>query len=166
MWTIIKFQKKKLGDLKKDLSKNLGSCPKIYLPKLNLQKNKNNKTSNLESLLLGDYLFCHHNKFNINGMINSLKYCRGLKYFLTGFLFSQIEIAQFIKHCKTHEDNKGYIKQSFFDFERKQNFKFISGPFREVIFNIIQENQNKLKILAKNIEVTVSKKKDYLFRPV
>ena len=166
MWTIIKFHKKKLNDLRKDLSKKLGSDPEIYIPKLNLQKNINKSNHNLDTFLLDDYLLCYHGKFNTDGIINSLRYCKGLKYFLTGFLFSQNDIVEFIKHCKNHEDDNGHIKQSFFNFDNKQNFKFVSGPFSEIIFKIIKENHNKLKILIKNIEVTVSKKKDYLFRPV
>ena len=43
MWAIIKFDKKKLIELKKDLSKKLGSDPELYLPKLNLQKYKKKK---------------------------------------------------------------------------------------------------------------------------
>ena len=166
MWTVIRFEKKRLEDLKKDLSAKLGSAPKIYLPKLKLQKYKNNKIYNLDSLLLGDYLFCYHDKLNISGIMDSLKYCKGLKYFLTGFLLSQNEIVKFINNCKIHEDNEGYIRQSFFAFKKNQKFKFISGPFTEAIFQIIKENQNKIKILIKNFEVTVPKKRDYLFRPI
>lgn len=166
MWTIVKFDKNKLSQLKGDLCKKLGSSPKIYLPKIKIQKQKNNKIYYVDNFLLGNYMFCYHDSFSIKGIINSLKYCRGLKYFLVDFIFSQEELSSFIKNCKNHEDKNGYIKQSFFAFEKNQNFKFISGPFGNKIFSIIKENRKKLKILIENIEVTVSKNNNYLFRPV
>ena len=166
MWVVIKFHKNQLYNLKRDLKNKLGEDLKIYLPKLKLARSKSNKIYNSDSLLLGDYLLCYHSKFSLNGIINSLKYCKGIKYFLDGFLFSQEEIIKFIKNCKVNEDKNGYIKQSFFNFASKQNFEFISGPFNKMIFRIINENRNRLKILIKDIEVTVSKKKEYIFKPV
>ena len=43
MWTVLKFDKKNLGLLKEDLNKKLGQDYKIYIPKLRIQKYKNNK---------------------------------------------------------------------------------------------------------------------------
>ena len=43
MWTIIKFDKKKLDFLKEDFTKKLGKDFIIYNPKLSIQKYKNNK---------------------------------------------------------------------------------------------------------------------------
>ena len=43
MWTIIKFDKKKLDFLKEDFTKKLGKDFIIYNPKLFIQKYKNNK---------------------------------------------------------------------------------------------------------------------------
>ena len=64
-------------------------------------------------MLLGDYLLCFHKDFSNKSIISNLKYCRGLKYFLTDFLNSQIEIENFISECKKNEDNQGYLKPSF-----------------------------------------------------
>ena len=96
MWTIIKFDKKKINFLKKDFVKNLGKDVIIYTPKLFVQKYVKNKLVGKEFELLGDYLFCFHKKFQNPYTINSLKFCRGLKYFLNGFLQSQNEIKKFI----------------------------------------------------------------------
>ena len=60
MWTVLKFEKKSLGLLKDDLRKKLGNNFKIYIPKIRVQKYKNNKLINKEFNLLGDYLFCFH----------------------------------------------------------------------------------------------------------
>ena len=61
-------------------------------------------------------MICYHPKFNDDSIINKLKYCKGLSYFLNGFQKNQKEIIQFINHCKKHETTEGYIKQDFFDY--------------------------------------------------
>ena len=96
MWTIIKIDKKKLNIFKEDLTKKLGSNFQFYCPKLIVQKYKNNKLIKKEFNLLGDYMLCYHNDFNNPQTINKLKFIRGLKYFLNGFLQSQEEIQNFI----------------------------------------------------------------------
>ena len=110
-------------------------------------------------------MLCFHNSFENKNIIEVLKYCRGVKYFLNGFIKSQIEIINFVKKCKLNEDEKGYIKQSFFDFTGKKKFKFLSGPFTNKIFSIINENQFRIKASIGNLNTTVSKK-DYLYSPV
>ena len=164
MWAIIKFNKKNLSLLKHDITKKLGNEVKFYIPKINLENLKKNKIYSKESFLLGDYLLCFHNNFSNKYILESLKYCKGLKYFLTDFFHSQKEIKDFIEKCKQHEDEKGYIKQSFFEFNNKKEYQFISGPFSGFIFKIINENKTNLKLLMGNLSATVSKE-DYLFRP-
>ena len=73
MWTVLKFEKKSLGLLKDDLRKKLGNNFKIYIPKIRVQKYKNNKLINKEFNLLGDYLFCFHEDLNSKREINSLR---------------------------------------------------------------------------------------------
>ena len=165
MWTILKFVKKDLGLLKKDLSNKLGDEVKFYLPKLKFQKFKKKKLHNSEMLLLGDYLFCYHSEFRNNKIINALKYCRGLKYFLSNCFNSQRLIDEFIKKCLNHEDDQGYIRQSFFEFNSNENFEFLSGPFANMMFKIISQQHNKIKILLGDFKTTVCSK-EYLFRPV
>tara|TARA_B100001996_G_C18586981_1_gene564551 strand:- start:368 stop:865 length:498 start_codon:yes stop_codon:yes gene_type:complete len=165
MWVVLKFDKKNLKFLIKELSDKLGDIPTIYLPKIKFNKIKRNKIYNTEVFLLNDYLLCYHNSFKNYDTIDSLKYCKGLKYFLTGYMNAQDEIADFIKKCESHDDGQGYIKQSFFDFSRKQKLKFLSGPFTNMIFKIISEQNNKIKILINNSKITLSNKK-YLFKPI
>tara|TARA_B100001996_G_C18640159_1_gene585337 strand:+ start:369 stop:866 length:498 start_codon:yes stop_codon:yes gene_type:complete len=165
MWTIIKFHTKNLSILKNDILNKLGKDVKFYIPKIQLQKFKKNKIYLKESFLLGDYLLCYHKNFSNKNVINSLKYCKGLKYFLTEYLNSQEEIENFVVNCKQNEDKKGYLQQSFFQFKNKEKFEFISGPFSNLIFKIVKENKFSFKALMGKFSVTVSKK-DYLFRPV
>lgn len=116
-------------------------------------------------MLLGDYALCYHEKFSNKNLINTLKYCRGVKYFLDQYSVYQNEIEEFIKNCKQHENKFGFLKQSFFQFKKNKKLKFISGPFTNFVFNIIKENKLTLKILMGSFSVTVSKE-EYLFRPV
>tara|TARA_B100000700_G_C14757941_1_gene720675 strand:+ start:171 stop:671 length:501 start_codon:yes stop_codon:yes gene_type:complete len=166
MWTVLKFDRKNLNGLLKDLSKKLNTKPKIYQPKIRFNVLKENKIlSKNETFLLNDYLLCYHDSFKNIKIIESLKYCKGLKYFLKGYINSQNEINDFIQKCENHNDKEGYLKQSFFDFSKDKKLKFISGPFTDMVFNILSEQNNKIKILINNSKVTLSNTK-YLFKPV
>ena len=92
MWTVVKFDKKNLALLKEDLSEKLGKDIKIYIPKLRIQKYKNNKLINKEFNLLGDYLFCFHKNLEYKKTIKSLRFTMGHKYFLEGFTETQKDI--------------------------------------------------------------------------
>ena len=89
MWTIIKFDKKKISFLKKDLEKKLGSKCKFYLPKIQFTRFKNNKLIKKEFNILGDYIFCFNNKLNNKEFLQIINFSRGVKKVLTGFMQSQ-----------------------------------------------------------------------------
>ena len=165
MWTIIKFDKKKLSLLKRDLQEKLGSDFKIYYPKLTFRKYKNNKMIKKDFDILGDYLFCFHKNFSDSQALSKLKFTKGLKYFLTGFINSQEEIKKFINKCKESEDKDGYLSQDFFEICVNAKYKFSSGPFSEMIFKIINLHKNKINILLGDIKTTINKN-DFLFRPL
>ena len=165
MWIVVKFEKKNLYFLKSNLLKKFGEDIKFYTPKLRLQKFKKNKLCDKESFLLGNYMLCFHKSFSDEKSINIIQYCKGVKYFLKGFLKSQVEIDEFVKKCKLYEDNKGFVKQSFFDFRDKSTFQFLSGPFTNMIFNVISENHYSFKALIGNLKTTVYKE-DYIYRAV
>ncbi len=165
MWTVIKFDKRNLSTLKSDFFKKLGCDVKFYIPKIKLKKFIKKKTVCNEKLILEDYLFCFHKKFSKKSVITSLKYCKGLKYILSDFLSSQIEIEKFISKCKENEDEEGFIQPTFFDFMNKKNYEFISGPFTNMMFNIISQNKLFIRAFIGNYRITVSKG-DNLIRPV
>ncbi len=165
MWTIIKFKKQSLSLLKQDFFKNLGKDVKFYIPKLRLQKYVKNKLHDKESFLLDDYLLCFHESFNNKNIISSLKYSRGLKYFLNDFYGSQKDIKEFVNKCKLNEDENGFIKQCFFEFKEDGIFQFLTGPFVNKGFEVISRQNNKIKILIGKLTATVSRK-NYFFRPV
>ena len=91
-------------------------------------------------------------------MVSLLKNTRGLIYFLNGCEFNQKEIIIFIKFCKSNEDSSGYLTQSFFSLIENTKAKFISGPFTQKIFDILENKAKKLKIIVNNINITISKK--------
>ena len=165
MWAVLKIDKKNISLLKRDLLTKLGSEVKFYVPKLKLKKFLKRKIFVKESFLLGDYLLCFHKDFSKRSVLTSLKYCKGLKYFLTTFLNNQKEIENFIKKCKKNEDENGFIRSTFFDFSHEKNFEFISGPFTNMIFKILHENKMSIKASIGKYNITVSKEEN-LFRPV
>ena len=165
MWTIIKIDSKKISTLKKEFFEKIGKDVKFYSPKLKLKRYINSKICIRENYLLGNYLLCFHEEFKKKTVLTSLQYCKGLKYFLKNFNSSQIEIENFILKCKENEDSEGYIKQSFFDFKNKNKLEFISGPFTNLIFSILEENKNTIKALIGNYKISVSKEENF-FRPI
>jgi len=165
MWTVLKFDQKSLPLLKEDLNKKIGNDFVIYIPKFKIQKYKNNKLINKEFNLLGDYMFFFHKKLVSKNMKNSLKFIRGLKYFLESPSSSQIEIEKFINKCKESENGNGFLSEDFFDLSTNKQYKFSSGPFTDKIFQIINLQKNRIKILMGNINTTI-KRKDFLFRPI
>ena len=164
MWTIIKFDKKRLDFLKKDLEKKLGKDFIIYKPKLLIQKYKKNKTISQEINLLGDYLFCFHDNFKNSETVNRLKFSKGLKYFLNGFIKSQKEIKKFIQKCKGSENNKGYLSSDFFEINLNKEYKFHNGPFIGMIFKILKLQKNKINIILGN-KKTILSKNQFLYSP-
>ncbi len=164
MWAVLKYDKKYLHLLNQDLRKKLGNDFQIYIPKIRIQKYKNNKLINKEFNLLGDYIFCFHKNLVFKNTLNTLKYSRGLKYILEGFSQSQKEINEFIIKCKNHENTDGIMSRDFFDLQLDKKYKFGSGPFTDKFFKIIQIQKENLKILLGNIKTTI-KKKEFIFIP-
>jgi len=164
MWTILKIDRKKIEFLKTDLKKKLGPNTDFYNPRLLIQKYKNNKLVNKEFNLLGDYLFCFNSDLKNPAIRSRLKFIRGLKYFLDGFIQSQNEIKEFVGKCKNTEKD-GYLYPDFFNLIKDKKYKFYSGPFADTIFKIINFRKNEIDILMGNLKTTVNRQK-FLFYPV
>ena len=157
MWTILKYKKSELNFLKHDLRISLGAIPEIFIPKFRYQKLKKNKLRFFEDEVLEDYLICYHKKFEDEKIFTTIKNIRGLKYFLTNSKANQKEIIKFVDYCKNNQDRDGYLMQSFFDITKKTKAKFLSGPFAQMVFDILEKKGKKLKILIKNLNITISK---------
>ena len=166
MWIILKSKKNKIKILLSEIRKSYGKDINFFIPKIKINKIKNFKKFAKEKNLLGDYILCYHPSFEDKKLLNSLKYTRGLSYLLEEFVYSQDNILNFIKRCKKYEDANGFIKQNFFEINSKSDeFTFLSGPFTNFIFSIINEQKSKFDISLGNFKTSVSKEK-YLFRSV
>ncbi len=164
MWAILKYKKNELNYLKNQLKLKLGDLPIIFIPKIRYQVLTNNKIKLSEKDILEDYLICYHKEFKNKNLFNILKNIKGLKYFLNEFQNNQKEIIKFVNYCKNNQDEDGYIKQSFFDFSNKTKGIFLTGPFANIIFSIIENQKKKLKVIVGNITTTVAKDSNYLYQ--
>ena len=163
MWVVLKYRKNEFNFMKQDLKKALGDMPLIFRPKIKYQKLIKNKLQFLENDILGDYLICYHKKFNNSKILTVLKNLRGLKYFLSNSNNNQIEIINFVNYCKRNQDIDGYLKPSFFSFSKMTKGKFLNGPFTNMIFSVIENKKDKLKVLIGNVKTTITKNSDYLY---
>ena len=79
---------------------------------------------------------------------------------------NQEEIEKFIFYCKSFENKDGYLTPNFFKKNLVSKGQFMSGPFSNMMFEIIEKQKNKLKVLVGNIVTTISDNKNYLYRSV
>ena len=165
MWVVAKVKIKELKIFEKNFIEKAGKDAQFYYPKIEYYKYFGNKVKKSEKFVLENYIFCYHPNFNKLAFISNLKFLRGLDYFLDGYFQSQNEIIKFIEYCKSFENNKGYLTQNFFKTIIKKKAKFISGPFKNIIFKILEKQKNRLKIVVGNIITTISHNTDYLYRP-
>ena len=116
MWTVIRFDKKKINLLNQDLKSKIGEDFKIYIPKIRVQNFKRNKLISKDFNLLGNYMFFFDKKIESQNIINSIKFSRGLKYFLEGFKYSQKEIQNFVDECKKMSVKTVLYQKIFINF--------------------------------------------------
>jgi len=166
MWVLAKYKINELETMKNCLKKSLDESIVFYNPKIKYQKYVKNNLHTYEKFILEGYIICKHTKFEDCETLAKLKSTKGLQYFLNGHFKNQIEINEFIKKCKTHEDADGYLKQDFFESAIHTKARFISGLFTNMIFSIISKQKNKLKIKIGNITTTIDNKSNYQYRTV
>ena len=166
MWIIAKIKIKNLNTFKKNLTEKMGSNVKFYLPKIEYHKYYENKVKRFEKFILENYVFCYHERFKQMNSVSEVKFLKGLTYFLEGYIQNQNNIIKFIECCKSFENEKGYLTQSFFKRIITKKAKFISGPFANMIFEILEKQKNKLTILVGNIVTAIPNKANYLYRPI
>ena len=166
MWVVAKIKIKNLNAFKKDLVKKVGNDIEFYHPKIEYHRYFGDKIKRFEKLILENYIFCYHKRFQKSSFVNQVKFLKGLEYFLHGYNLNQDNIIKFIKYCKSFENEKGYLTQSFFKTIIAKKAQFISGPFTNMIFEILEKQKNKLKILVSNIVMTIPNSTNYLYRPI
>ena len=120
--------------------------------------NRHGVRSFLQVILEG-YLLCYHKNFEDESLLSSLKNTKGFEYILSGGKRSQQDIIRFINYCKEFEDKNGYIMSTFFSKLKIKYAQFLSGPFTKMMFEIISEQKDKMKILIGNSTATIEKRK-------
>ena len=166
MWIVAKVRSKELNTFKKNLIDKLGKDVKFHCPKIEYKKFIKNRVRKFEKILLENYIFCYHAKFSKCKLINNIRFIKGLEYFLEGHVQNQKEITKFINYCKLFENEKGYLVASFFKNIIVSKAKFVSGPLTNMIFEIIERQKNKIKILVGNIVTTIPDNKNYFYQPI
>ena len=166
MWVVAKIKNMEIKIFKEGLTKKIGKDIQFYCPKIKYQKYFNGRVKKIEKFILADYIFCHHTKFKKDSTISEIKYLKGLIYFLNGSNQNQGSLIKFIEYCKSFENEEGYLTQSFFKTIIAKKAQFISGPFTNMIFEILEKQKNKLKILVSNIVMTIPNSTNYLYRPI
>jgi len=165
MWIVAKVKFREINIFKKDLTDKVGGKVNFYSPTVECQQVTKNKVKKYEKQILENYIFCYNEKFNLRSFTTQLKFIKGLIYFLNGYDFNQKEITRFIDYCKSFENKEGHLTPAFFNSILTQKAKFISGPFTNMIFQILEKKKNKIKILLGNIVTTISSNTKYLYRP-
>lgn len=165
MWLIFKIDEKKTNFFKKEICLNTNSETIFYTPKILINRYSKNKLIKKEFKVLGDYIFCHNKKFSNLKLLSILKYTKGCKYILNGFLRSQNEINNFIQNFRKLENKDGYVADNFYALKEKLKYKFKSGPFTDQMFKILKIQKKTFEILLSNFKITL-RKENFLFEPL
>ena len=166
MWIVAKIKSKEINIFMENLRNKTCNKIQFYYPKISFNEtNTNKKNSKYQKAIISGYLFCFHPIFSSKKIIGSFRNLKGLNYFLTQHLSDQKNIESFINYCKKFENDKGFLSPSFFDRILKDKGQFLSGPFKNLVFDIIEKNKKVLKIQIGNFTTTV-KRNNYLYKPV
>tara|TARA_B100000035_G_C20812877_1_gene470735 strand:- start:37 stop:537 length:501 start_codon:yes stop_codon:yes gene_type:complete len=166
MWLVAKLKKKEFSIFKQDLKNKIKSNLKFYQPKLFKEINKRNKIIKKEIHLMGNYIFIYNKDFKNKNFVNFLSTTRGLDYFLSKSEFNQSQLENFINLCKNFEDQKGYLKPNFFKPLINFKAKFLTGPFVNQVFQVIEKKENFLKIILNDLELKLTDKAKHLYQPI
>lgn len=165
MWIVAKVKKSEFSIFQDEIRKKISNKVIFYFPKIkqNIKKKGSIKENYIK--ILDDYIFCYSTTFESKNFFNSMKFIKGLKYFLTDSLNNQKQILNFINYCKSFEDDKGNMKPEFFKSLVILKAKFLNGPFKDLIFEIIENKKNNLKISIGNLVTNLSNNK-YFYKPI
>lgn len=167
MWLILRYKKGELKILQEEIKKKIGNLPELFCPKIKISAVFKNKTKVISNNFLSDYAFFYDKKFMSKNIINSVNNSRGLKTLLSNCSNYQKDIETFITSCKSNLDKEGFIKKSYFD---NLNFKkgiFLNGPFAQIIFDVLENNKNFLKVVINKKTTKISKSTNFfIYRPI
>ena len=164
MWVVGKIKQFQLEKIKSNLKeKEINGCKiDIYAPRFVFTKKVKNKFIKIEKKLLDNYVFFNLNFSNFDIASKSLKFTKGLSYILDNFKSDQKGIKNFIDNCKNFEDERGFIKPSFFLIIKNSKAKFLNGPFSNFVFEVIEKKEKEMNILLGSLKVRVPYERFYL----
>ena len=165
MWAVLKIDQNYKNLFKKDFKKIIGSEIEIYSPKYLVQNFKYNKLKFKEIKLLDDYVFCYNDNLKNINFLNRIKYLKGFKSYMPGYIETQKEIVAFISNCKKFENKEGYIKSNFFTLDLKNIYKLKKNIFTNKIFEIMKFQKNTIELMIGSLKIS-AKKKNFLAQPV
>ena len=148
MWLILKNKSN-------ELNLALSELAKINLRDHYIAKTKINKK--LKNVLLNYFFLKIDPKTNL---LNKIKYTKGVHQVLEDSIHHQKVINQFIDFCKTHEDQDGFLKREFFLKFLKTKGQFTSGPFKNIFFEVLEQNDKEIKVLLDNYKHPIVINKD------
>jgi hypothetical protein len=93
-------------------------------------------------------------------ILKKIKYTKGINQILEDSLYHQKPINDFIQFCKSEEDPKGYLGKKFFLKFLNTKGKFTSGPFKNIFFEVLEQNDKEIKVLLDNYKHTIVINKD------
>ena len=166
MWIVFNYKIKEINTLKENLKKILGNAPDYFIPQVKYQKILGNKFKIIKKNLLEGYLICYDQKFKDKNIINNLKFVKGLNYIIDGYKSNQDEIILFIKECKKFQSSEGFLTQGFFENSNFSKGKFVSGPFTNLVFDMISKNSKKTEMLIGKYKTIISKNSNFLYLPI
>lgn len=166
MWVVAKIKTNCTNLFKKELERKVKNKVEFYTPKILIENSIKGKKISKEKSILEDYIFCKSELFSDEKNLRKYFFTMGLKFFLSGSIFGQNEIIKFISDCKKNEDKQGYIKNNFFYSLISNKGKFINGPLKNLIFEIVEKRKNKLKVSLGNYLITVGDKGKNFYQPI
>tara|TARA_B100001029_G_C14898787_1_gene359688 strand:+ start:190 stop:666 length:477 start_codon:yes stop_codon:yes gene_type:complete len=150
MWIVVSTNNINL--LQSEIKKKISDI-KFYYPKIRSSKKGSEKN------ILGNYVFCYSKNFSEeNTSTLNLKFVKGLKKILFSKKRFNDEVLNFINYCKSHEDQNGFLKNTFFKEDINDEGRFLNGPFSNYIFSLIKKEKKKIQVLVGAIKVSISDK--------
>lgn len=162
MWVVAKIKPNYENIFIKELRNKIGEKTNIYLPKILLSNNY--KKKNYYKNILGNYILCKSDLFKNSDILKKLNFVKGLNYFLIGTDKDSNEINKFVNLCRDNENEHGFISNSFFFDKINKHSKIVTGPFKNILIEIIKIKNKKLIGITGDIKFVINNKcKNYCY---
>ena len=169
MWVVIQYNRFEEDLFKNEMKLKFGQETRFYSPKAIVTKVINNSFKRVEKKLLNNYLLCFNEKFKDEKFLNIIRTIKGLNNLLTGSLYNQKKILDFLHFCKKNEDQNGFLKFDFFKENIIKNKDTFFTKFSKIFPNLNYKFINEKKSFSFVINgklVRVKNKPNLVFNPI